>query len=227
MFAVAPPAIPGISAAGGFSMMLQDRSGGDVRVPGAERRQVHGRGAASGPSSQACARTSRPPCRSCSPTWTRTKAMKAGRAASSDVYAALQAFLGGAYVNDFTRFGRQWRVFVQAEPSYRTIGRRHRAVLRAQRSAARWCRCRRSCTSRQTSGPEYTVRFNLYRSVEIHRHAGARLQLGPGARRARRGRRKDVCRRRWATPGTRCRIRRRSASGGRCACSGCRWCSCS
>ena len=35
--------------------------------------------------------------------------------ALSDVYGALQAFLGGSYVNDFTRFGRQWKVFLQAE----------------------------------------------------------------------------------------------------------------
>ena len=40
-----------------------------------------------------------------------------------DVYNALQTFLGGLYVNDFNRFGRTWRVMMQAEPSYREQSR--------------------------------------------------------------------------------------------------------
>ena len=37
----------------------------------------------------------------------------------TDVYNALQTFLGGLYVNDFNRFGRTWQVLLQAEPEYR------------------------------------------------------------------------------------------------------------
>ena len=37
----------------------------------------------------------------------------------ADVYQTLQSFLGGAYVNQFNRFGRQWKVYLQAEPQYR------------------------------------------------------------------------------------------------------------
>ena len=37
-----------------------------------------------------------------------------------DVYRALQTLLGGYYVNQFNRFGRVWKVFVEAEPQYRT-----------------------------------------------------------------------------------------------------------
>ncbi len=37
-----------------------------------------------------------------------------------DVYRALQTLLGGYYVNQFNRFGRVWKVFVEAEPAYRT-----------------------------------------------------------------------------------------------------------
>jgi HAE1 family hydrophobic/amphiphilic exporter-1 len=40
--------------------------------------------------------------------------------ALGDVYQTLQTFMGGALVNYFTRFGRQWQVYVQAEGSYRT-----------------------------------------------------------------------------------------------------------
>ena len=44
----------------------------------------------------------------------RDKALKQG-VAVADVYQTLQAYLGGLYVNQFNRFGRQWRVYLQAE----------------------------------------------------------------------------------------------------------------
>src|SRR5258706_11030533 len=37
-----------------------------------------------------------------------------------DVYGTLQALLGGNFVNQFNRFGRVWRGFLEAEPQYRT-----------------------------------------------------------------------------------------------------------
>ncbi len=37
-----------------------------------------------------------------------------------DVYKTMQSFMGGAFVNYFNRFGRQWQVYVQAEGDYRT-----------------------------------------------------------------------------------------------------------
>ena len=48
----------------------------------------------------------------------RDKALKQG-VPVADVYQTLQTFLGGTYVNQFNRFGRQWKVFLQAEPEFR------------------------------------------------------------------------------------------------------------
>ncbi len=48
----------------------------------------------------------------------KDKAIKQG-VQVAEIYNALQTFLGGSYVNDFSRFGRQWRVFLQAESSDR------------------------------------------------------------------------------------------------------------
>jgi HAE1 family hydrophobic/amphiphilic exporter-1 len=95
----------------------------------------------------------------------KEKALKEG-VALSEIYNALQTFLGGSYINDFTSFGRQWRVFLQAEAAFRTspddIGkfyvRNARGDMVPLSSFVR---------VRATAGPEYTVRFNLYRSVEI------------------------------------------------------------
>ena len=61
----------------------------------------------------------------------RDKALKQG-VPVNEVYQTLQTFLGGSFVNQFNRFGRQWRVFLQAEAEDRADARGHRQVLRAQ-----------------------------------------------------------------------------------------------
>ena len=61
----------------------------------------------------------------------RDKALKQG-AAIGDVYQTLQASLGGLYVNQFNRFGRQWKVFLEAEAEDRAASLRRRPVLRAR-----------------------------------------------------------------------------------------------
>ena len=48
----------------------------------------------------------------------KDKALKAG-VGLNDIYTTTGAFLGGAYVNDFNRFGRLYKVYIQAEPQYR------------------------------------------------------------------------------------------------------------
>jgi HAE1 family hydrophobic/amphiphilic exporter-1 len=78
----------------------------------------------------------------------------------------LQTFLGGSYVNDFTRFGRQWRVFLQAEPAYR-MGPEDIGRFYVRNNRGDMVPLSSFVTVRRASGPEYTVRFNLYRSVEI------------------------------------------------------------
>jgi HAE1 family hydrophobic/amphiphilic exporter-1 len=164
IFAVSPPAIPGISSAGGFSLMLQDKSGNSYEY----LAQNVGRFLAEA--------NKRPELAGLRPIFSpavpqlfadvdRDKALKEG-VSLGEIYNALQTFLGGSYVNDFTRFGRQWRVFLQAEPSFRTSGddigrfyvRNGRGDMVPLSSFVR---------VRQTTGPEYTVRFNLYRAVEI------------------------------------------------------------
>ena len=68
----------------------------------------------------------------------RDKVLKQG-VAVGDVYQTLQAFLGGLYVNQFNRFGRQWTVFLQAEGDGPHQAGGHRPVLRAQQRRATWC----------------------------------------------------------------------------------------
>ncbi|HVW25427.1 MAG TPA: multidrug efflux RND transporter permease subunit [Polyangiaceae bacterium] len=164
VFAVTPPAIPGISSAGGFSMMLQDRSGGSYQF----LAQNVGKFLAEA--------KKRPELDQLRPIFSpavpqlfaevdKDKAFQQG-VPITEVYAALQTFLGGAYINDFSRFGRQWRVFLQAEPSFRTsaddISRFY-----VRNTKGDMVPLSSFVHVRQITGPEYTVRFNLFRSVEI------------------------------------------------------------
>src|SRR5207249_7006489 len=84
-----------------------------------------------------------------------------------DVYKTIQAFMGGLFINYFNRFGRQWQVYIEAEGEYRT---------RAENVGQFYVRNRNgemvplSALTRFESrlGPEFTMRYNLYRSAQIN-----------------------------------------------------------
>jgi HAE1 family hydrophobic/amphiphilic exporter-1 len=82
------------------------------------------------------------------------------------VNTTLGSFLGGAYVNDFNRFGRLYKVYVQAEPEYRSHASDIRYFfVRGQQGQV--VPLSALVTSSPTQGPEYTNRFNLFRSAEL------------------------------------------------------------
>jgi hydrophobic/amphiphilic exporter-1 (mainly G- bacteria), HAE1 family len=164
VFAIAPPAIPGISATGGFSMFLQDRSGGTIELLAANVRRFVEEA------------RKRPELQNVNPNFSpgvpqlfaevdKEKALKQG-VPIGDVYATLQAFLGGSYLNDFTRFGRQWKVYLQADPAYRRTAD-DLAQFYVRNGQGEMTPLSSFVRVRATTGPEYTVRFNLYRAAEI------------------------------------------------------------
>jgi hydrophobe/amphiphile efflux-1 (HAE1) family protein len=112
-----PPALPGLGAFGGFSLKLQDRRGGtplelstvaDDFIAAAMKRPEIG--------------TIRSSLNPRTPAYDlqvdREKAKKLG-VPLTDVFNALQTYLGGLQVNDFNRFGRSYKVTMQAEPEFR------------------------------------------------------------------------------------------------------------
>jgi hydrophobic/amphiphilic exporter-1 (mainly G- bacteria), HAE1 family len=164
VFAIMPPAIPGISSSGGFSMMLQDRSGGSIEFLAQNVKNFVGE-ASKRPELAGVRPNFSPAVPQIFAEVDKEKALKQG-VPLGEIYAALQAFLGGSYVNDFTRFGRQWRVFVQAAPEYRkSVEDLREFYVRNQKGEM--VPLSTLVNARTTAGPEYTVRFNLYRSVEI------------------------------------------------------------
>ena len=62
----------------------------------------------------------------------------------SDVFTALQATLGGFYVNNFNLFGRTWQVNIQGEAADRDDISRHLADLRPQQHRRDGADARRS-----------------------------------------------------------------------------------
>ena len=163
-FAFGPPAIPGLGTGAGFSMMLQDRGGNDAAYLDEQVRRF----------SQAAAQ--RPEIARASSLFRASvpqvfldiddaKALKLG-VPLQDLNAAIGAFLGGAYVNDFNRFGRLYRVYIQAEPEYRTDEDALRFFY-ARSSEGDMVPLSTLVSTSRTQGTEYTNRFNLFRSAEI------------------------------------------------------------
>ncbi len=163
-FAFLPPAIPGIGQAGGVDVFIQDRGGHDVNylwqntqkfLAAAEKRpEIAGMNLTFSPSvPQFFADVD------------KDKAFKLG-VPITDVYAALQALLGGTYVNQFNRFGRVWRVFVEAESQYRNKATDVGQFYVRNRNGG-MVPLSTLVTMTRTTGPEYTTRFNEYRGIEI------------------------------------------------------------
>jgi HAE1 family hydrophobic/amphiphilic exporter-1 len=163
-FAFAPPAIPGIGNAGGFSFWLQDRSGGSVDLLNDSLLKFL-EAARKRPELAGVNSTFRAGVPQVYADVDRDKVLKQG-VAVADVYQTLQAFLGGIFVNQFNRFGRQWRVFLQSEAEDRVapedIGRFY-----VRNNDGDMLPLSTVVTSRRVFGPEYTQRFNLFRAVQI------------------------------------------------------------
>ena len=96
----------------------------------------------------------------------RDKVLKQG-VAINDVYQTLQTFMGGLFVNYFNRFGRQWQVYVQAEGEYRTRAE-DLGQFYVRNSAGAAVPLSALTTVESRLGPEFTMRYNLYRSAQIN-----------------------------------------------------------
>ena len=162
--AFGPPAIPGLGSGSGFSMMLQDR-GGNTPAYLAEQTQAFIQAAAARPEIAGLYSTYRATVPQIFLDVDTQKAMKLG-VAPADVNQTLGAFLGGAYVNDFNRFGRLYKVYVQAETEYRQQ-LTDATLFYVRNNNGAMVPMATLIDSEPTSGPEFTYRFNLYRAAEV------------------------------------------------------------
>src|SRR5467141_3155432 len=164
-FAFSPPAIPGIGTSGGVTFILEDRSGKDPAFL-AEQTDRFLAAARKRPEFARLFTTLLPSVPQFFAEVDRDKVLKQGISLTS-VYQALQAFLGGAFVNYFNQYGRVWQVYVQAEGQFRTqadnVGRFY-----VRNAAGQPVPLSTLVRMKEVNGPEFTTRFNEYRAAQIN-----------------------------------------------------------
>lgn len=163
-FGFGPPAIPGLGNSGGFSFWLQDKSGGSVDFLN-ENLQTFLAAARKRPELAGVFSTFSASVPQIQAQVDRDKALKQG-VEVGDVHQTLQAYLGGLYLNQFNRFGRQWRVFLQAEGDSR-LNESDIGNFYVRNNDQEMVPLSTLVSTKKISGPEFTTRFNLYRSAQI------------------------------------------------------------
>src|ERR1700728_1302884 len=164
-FSFSPPAMTGVGTAGGFTFILEDRSGGSIQF------------LANNVSTFLEAARRRPEIASLSTTFLpsvpqkfvdvdRDKVLKQG-VNLNDVYRTIQAFMGGYFINYFNRFGRQWQVYIEAEGEDRAsadnVGRFYVRNNKGENVPLSTL-----TTIKSQLGPEFTMRFDEFRCAQIN-----------------------------------------------------------
>src|SRR6266849_4195376 len=164
-FSFSPPAIPGVGTSGGFQFVLEDRAGRDVPFLTANLDKF------------LAAARKRPEIGSISTSFlpsvpqkflevNREKVLKQG-VALGDVYQTIQAFMGGLFIHYFNDFGRTWQVYVEAEAPYRS-NMENLGQFYVRNSGGQRVPLSALTNFESRSGPEFTMRYNEYRSAQIN-----------------------------------------------------------
>lgn len=164
IFAFNPPALPGFGAVSGFSLMLQARAAQSPQelsdtaaefIRAAQARPEIGRISTS-------FTTATP---NYSIALDREKAKKLG-VSIADVYSTLQVMLGSVQVNDFSRFGKNYRVILQADAPYRlSIDALSQLFVRSASGAM--VPLNTLVTATPGAGPRFMLRYNLFPAAEL------------------------------------------------------------
>ncbi|MCX7780908.1 MAG: multidrug efflux RND transporter permease subunit [Negativicutes bacterium] len=165
VFAFNPPSLPGIGAVGGLTFMIQDRGGASLEemnnvsqqfIAAARQRPEIGM-------IQSSFRANTPAYRF---EVDREKAKALG-VPVQDIFTTLQTFLGGVPVNDFNRFGRTYKVMLQAQPEFRTDADATRFFY-VRNTAGEMVPLNTLVTPVPTSGQSLIKRFNGYPAMQIN-----------------------------------------------------------
>lgn len=174
-FVFGPPAIQGLGSGAGFSMLLQDKSGNTPEelfvmtqkfMAAAKKRPEIG-------SITSFYRSNVPQIYA---DVNLDKAMKQGIDIGT-VNQTLGAFLGASYINDFNKFGRVYRVYLSTEGQFRDaindIG-----LFFVKNNKGEMVPLNSIVTIKNITGPDFTNRFNLYRSAQLTGTSGPGFSSG-------------------------------------------------
>jgi len=160
------PTLAGFGAASGFNFLIQDRSGSmSVQDLGEQTRKFLG-AARQRPELGNVFTSFDPSYPQVKVELDREKARTLG-VPVNEVFQGMSAAMGGAYVNDFNRFGRLYRVYVQADASARLKARDIGQIYVRSQRTNEMIPLSTLLNIKEIAGTELTTRFNLLRSVEV------------------------------------------------------------
>ena len=165
VFSFSPPAIPGVGTAGGVTFVLEDRAGKNVQFLSDNLANF------------IAAARKRPEIGSIFSTFVpsvpqkfinvdKDKVLKQG-VNLTDVYNTIQAYMGGLFVNYYNDFGRTWQVYVEAEAPYRATTN-DLGQFYVRNSQGQTVPLTALANFETRYGPEFTMRYNEYRSAQIN-----------------------------------------------------------
>ena len=166
-----PPSIPGVGTSGGFTFILEDRSGKQDPAFLSQNLDKFMAAARKRPELGGLLTTYLPNVPQVFVKVDRDKVLKLG-VPLNEVYSTLQTFMGGYFVDYFNRFGRQWQVYLEAEAQYRA---------RAENLLQFYVRNHQGqpvplsafTEIQYRTGPEFVMHYNGYTSAQINGAAAA------------------------------------------------------
>ena len=161
----APPTIQGFGASNGFSFYLQDKTGGDI-VPFYKISKDFLSALSQRPEIQFATTSFNPNFPQFLMNINVPKVKEAGLSVT-DITGAMQGYFGGVYASNFTEFGQQYRVMVQASPEYRMTPESLQSVF-VRTPDAQMVPISEFVTLTPAYGPQTITRFNLFTSISIN-----------------------------------------------------------
>jgi hydrophobic/amphiphilic exporter-1 (mainly G- bacteria), HAE1 family len=174
-FAFPPPAIPGVGTSGGFTFVLEDRSGSPIEFL-AKNEALFMAEARKRPELAGVMTTALFGVPQVGVTVDKAKVLSQ-QVSLSSVYQTLQTFMGGSLVNYFNRFGRQWQVFVQAEGKYRTSAD-NLGKFYVNNNTGQMVPLSTLTGLDARSGPEFILKYNQFQAVQINGSAAPGYSSG-------------------------------------------------
>ncbi|NWJ50554.1 MAG: efflux RND transporter permease subunit [Bacteroidetes bacterium] len=170
-----PGMVPGFGLSGGFELKLEDKTGGDIKTFEQNARQFLG---VLGQRKEIQYATT-----SFNTNFPQYQVdVNAARCEQSGisvstVLSALQGYIGGYYASDFNRFGKQYRVMIQAEPSYRGNPEDLNNIF-VRTSTGEMAPITEFVSTKRVYGAENLTRFNMYTSISVNGAANAGYSTG-------------------------------------------------
>jgi HAE1 family hydrophobic/amphiphilic exporter-1 len=164
--AFSPPSIPGVGTSGGFTFILEDRSGSQDLSFLTQNLDKFMAAARKRPELAGIMTTYLPSVPQVFVKVDRDKVLKLG-VPLNDVYNTLQTFMGGNFVNYFNRFGRVWQVYLEAEDQYRA---RAENILQfyVRNNLGQPVPLSAFTEIQHRTGPEFVMHYNEYTCAQIN-----------------------------------------------------------